>query len=366
MFLSNHIQRLLLLLCVLTATVFAARGQVIVDTKLDRAEILIGEPAVLTATVTTDKGQRVNFRNYNPTDTLMRGIEVLANGEIDTLLINGNKRQQLTREYIITSFDSALYALPAFAVEVDGKEHLSRSKIGLKVLTVPVDTVHVDQFAPPFYVLESPFEWSPRQVGTSAFIWLIVMGIIILSVLLTSRKPIRRRIVIKPPVPPHKKAQKAMAALEPSISTATSDADNKAYFVALTDIMRTYITERFKFNATESTTQEILDGLCGEIDAANERLLRELFMQADFIKFAKQTANDVERRHCYEQAAQFMASTRDEQMEHPQPEVRIVAYSDERQHQLRIVFAISLGLLILGGAALCVTQVIDIWNAYIL
>ncbi len=366
MIFTPHIQRLLLLLSVLIGAVLSANGQVIVDTKLDRAEILIGEPAVLTATVSADRNQRVSFPNFNPTDTLMRGIEVLENGKIDTLLLNGKRRQQLTRQYIITSFDSALYALPGLAVEVDGKEYRSRTKLGLKVMTVPVDTVHVDQFTPPFYVLESPYKWSAHHISASAFIWLIVLGIIILSILLSSRKPIRRRIVIKPPMPPYKKAQNAMAELEPRITESTSDADNKRYFVELTDIVRTYITERFGFNATESTTQEILEALSEELDATNERLLRALFTQADFVKFAKQTANDVERRHCFEQAAEFMASTRNEQMEHPQPEVRLVAYSDKRQHRLRIAFAIGLGLLVVAGVALSISQILSVWNDYIL
>ncbi len=343
----------------------AGGAQVVVDTRLDRAEILIGERATLSATVTADAGSVVKLPDFDERKELTPGVEVLSAQPVDTTSLNGGRRMQLTRNYLITSFDSAVYALPPLEVLVDGEVHRSRSLLGLKVVTVPVDTLHVDQFAPPFYVLESPFKWLAGHVGFGSAIWGIIIAIFILAIFLTRRKPLCRRVVIKPPVPPFKRAATAMAALEPQVSTAVSDADNKRFFVELTDILRLYISTRFGFNATESTTAEILGELSESIDVANERTLCEIFTMADAVKFAKQTANDVERRRYFAMAKDFLTSTRDEVLERPKPEVRLVAYSAPHQRRIRQAFWLSLFLLALGGVTFFVWQVLDVWNAYL-
>ncbi len=316
----------------------ASEAQVIVDSKLDRADILVGEQAQLTTTVTADSRQRVRFPEYAVTDTLTQGVEVLNCGKIDTVDIDGRRRMRLSRTYIITSFDSALYALPPMAIEVDGKTYVSRSRLGLKVNTVPVDTVHVDQFAPPFIVTEAPFAWRPDLFLLALVPWLFFIVAIIAGIRLTGHKPIRRKVTIKPPTPPYKKASTLLEQLHPDIDRAVNDEENKAFFVSLTDILRGYINERYGFNAMEKTTQEIVDGLRGmDIAQTVIRSFEDIFSRADFVKFAKHTATPIEREHIYKQAADVLATTRDEVMEQPRATVRYITYSDKRQHTIRLV-----------------------------
>lgn len=52
-----------------------------------------------------------------------------------------------------------MYAIPALNVKIDGK-NCHGNPLALKVLTVPVDTVHPNQFYPPKTVQENPFLWS--------------------------------------------------------------------------------------------------------------------------------------------------------------------------------------------------------------
>ncbi len=352
----------------LAALLFSAGAvcaQVVVDAKLDRAEILIGEQAKLSATVTAGARQRVAFPDYAAGDTLTSGIEVLKGGPVDTVWLNGKQRMKLTRDYIITSFDSALYALPPLPVKVDGKTHLSRSRLGLKVGTVPVDTVHVDRFMPPYDVAESPYIWDGKLAGLSFIIFAFVALVFVFAVRLSDKKPIRRRVVIKPPIPPYKKAAGKMKEMETQISRADSMVLNKAFYVKLTDTIRVYIMERFGFNATEKTTQEILDGLYGEIDDTDARRLRELFTAADFVKFAKHSTGPDERQYSFRIAADFLSSTRDETMERPKPEIRMVTYSDARQHKLRLLFWGGLAVSTIGCAAWFVWMVYELWATYL-
>ena len=341
-----------------------AQGQVIVDAKLDRAEILIGEHVRLTTTVTVGNGQKVKFPQYNQADTLVKGVEYVGCGEVDTLKLNSGQRLQLKRDYLITSFDSALYALPPMEVEVDGKSYKSRGQMGLKVGTVPVDTVHVDQFAPPYAVTVAPFKWKCNLLALSSVLWLFVIAIFALAIRLSSKKPVRRRVVIPPPVPPYKKASAKLDELKPQIEKAFGDQENKQFFIQLTDIVKVYLKERYDFNALESTTQEIIDGLREKLDDTATRQLKEVFTTADFVKFAKHTATDVERKRCFDAAADFLRTTLDEVMEQPKPTITYVTYSDTRQHNIRVALWCLLCLTFVGCAVWCVWMVTQIYHTF--
>lgn len=84
-------------------------------------------------------------------DTLVRGVEILDVAKPDTQLLNDNKRWLVSQEYTVTSFDSALYYLPPFEVLVNDKAYRSKA-LALKVYSIPVDTLHPDQF-----LVRSPF-----------------------------------------------------------------------------------------------------------------------------------------------------------------------------------------------------------------
>lgn len=61
----------------------------------------------------------------------------------------------------------------------------------------------------------------------------------------------------------------------------------RTYYTMLTDTLRQYIYERFGFNAMEMTTTEILQHLQQSGDRQMMDELRELFVTADLVKFAK-------------------------------------------------------------------------------
>ena len=135
-------------------------AQVIVEAHTDTASILIGEQIQMRVKCPVNAGQKVKFPSYSPQQQIVQGVEVVGNGSIDTLVLNNGKRLELTRRYTITSFDSAMYQIPAFKVDVDGKASASRHGVGLKVSTVAVDLPHPEKFNGPHAVVEQPFEWS--------------------------------------------------------------------------------------------------------------------------------------------------------------------------------------------------------------
>lgn len=324
------------------------RAQVIVQAHLDTASILIGEQVQLRVTCSVRPGQRVTFPYYQQGQTLTQGVEVVNNGPIDTMSTDGGKRLTLRRYYAITSFDSALYSLPPMAVTVDGHRYASQGSIGLKVNTVTVDTVHVDRFRGPHAAVDMPFRWSWLPTGLALLAVLAAIASLALSIRRADPKLITRRVVIMPPTPAHVTALKAIDEVK-----RQTPADTKAYYTQLTGTLRTYLSERFGFNAREMTTQEILDQLYALGDETALAELRDILLTADLVKFAKHAVSLSDQDRSLLQALDYVKATKYVPPVAPKPRVEYVALGGRVQRGLRL--AMTLGAVISGAAAIGLT-----------
>ena len=83
--------RIYILLCLCLSTL---RGfsQVVVEAKLDTADILIGQQVQLQVKATTDKRTHIIFPVYAQEDQITPGVEVVDNGKTDTLKQDGDDR----------------------------------------------------------------------------------------------------------------------------------------------------------------------------------------------------------------------------------------------------------------------------------
>ncbi|MDH3205827.1 MAG: BatD family protein [Gemmatimonadota bacterium] len=89
----------------------------------------------------------------------------------------------------------------------------------------------------------------------------------------------------------HEVALEALAALE--ASSLLDDGQVKEYHIVASDILRTYIEERFRVEALEMTTREVLASL-SEVgaDASFRSGLRTFLDACDLVKFAKARPDD--------------------------------------------------------------------------
>lgn len=365
---SRHYAIGLLLMIAALALLLPAKavGQVVVDSKIDKADIFVGEQVKLTTTVAAGAGQKVHFPDYDEGEQLTPGVEVVEAGQIDTALINEGKRMKLSRTYTITSFDSALYNLPAMEVEVDGNPYKSHSKIGLKVGNVPVDLQHPDNFAPPFTTVESPYSWTWLLFSLSLTLWGLVALFVYAAVKLSDRRPMTKRVVIQPDVPPFKKASREIEKFKNmGVGATVSYEENKGYFVKLTDIVRRYLYDRFKFNALEKTTSEICEGIKTLVAPDDLRKLRDLFETADFVKFAKADSTPFERERLLNAASELLSNTRDESMEHPVPTIKIIELSSARQRYIRIAIAVMGAASTVLIAGMTIFTLLKLYDTYL-
>lgn len=328
-------------------------AQVIVEAHTDTASILIGEQIQMCVKCTVNAGQKVKFPSYSPQQQIVQGVEVVGNGSIDTLVLNNGKRLELTRRYTITSFDSAMYQIPPFKVEVDGKTYASRNSVGLKVSTVAVDLQHPEKFNGPHAVVEQPFEWSWTMWLCALLCVAMLAAVVALAVRLTDPKLITRRVIINPPTPAHITAINNIE----QIKRKPAD-DVKLYYMELTEALRTYIEKRFGFNAKEMTTNEIVRHL---YETNNEEAMTELksvLETADLVKFAKHKTTLTEQDQSLMSAMSYVQTTKQEPQELPKPRVVYESLSNKQQIRWRNVMHVVMWLLGIGTLALWT------WTAY--
>ena len=323
-------------------------SQVMVEQEVSRVDLLIGEQAELKTSVLVDANQQVNYPIFHQ-QNYMDGVEVVREGKVDTTLLNSGKRMQLTRTYVLTSFDSAFYSLPPFYVVVEGDTFKAASSIGLKVTSVPVDTTNANEFAGPYTVTSIPFQWSYGFWVLLLIIPLLVYLIIRLYQRVKKNTPITKRIVINPPTPAHQQALAQFATIK--AEQPETDEDFKQYYDQLTEVLRQYIEDRFSLNAKELTSDEIIRKLTDTNNASALRELKEILTTADLVKFAKYQASLSEANRSVAMALDYVNTTRlsDEQL--PQPEVKIVTVGETKQRNIRISLIVL--MVILGLSALC-------------
>lgn len=332
-----------ILLFILGITTSVVTAQVVtVEATIDSLQILIGEQAKIQLEVSMDSNQRAIFPQFQ--DTLMRGIEVLETAKPDTQYLNNKQRLVIKQEYIITSFDSALYYISPLPVLVDDKEYLS-NPLALKVYSIPVDTENPDQFFGPKDVMKPPFAWEDwKGLIAMSFLAIPLLGLLIyLIVRIRDNKPIIRRVKVEPKLPPHVLAMNEIERVKSE--KVWQKGESKAYYTELTDIIRTYISDRFGFNALEMTSSEIIERLKDIKEKEDISDLNRLFQTADLVKFAKHNPLINENDINLINAIEFINETKEPEEENAKPQPTEITIIEKRSLRTKILLACGIILL---------------------
>lgn len=328
-------------------------AQAAVDVRIDSLELLVGQQTRLTLDVSADAKAKIQLPEIKIGAELTPGVEVVEVAQPDTQMLNGGNRMQISQQYVITSFDSALYYLPPMEVMVDNKAYQSKN-LALNVLAVPVDTLNINSYDGPRDVMNLPFSWKEdwqTVFGYSILLVFLVLLTLYLFMRYKDNKPIIRIVKVAPKLPPHTVAMKEIDQIK--AEREWEKQDSKEYYTRLTATLRTYIQERYGFNAMEMTSREIIDRLLliQDQNALNELIM--LFQTADLVKFAKYSTQVNENDMNLVNAIEFINHTKQEQDPNQQPEPKVISSEERRSLRqvwtLRIAIAVA-SLLTLGLA----------------
>jgi len=307
---SYRIKTLLGIIICFGISVFSLSAQIVVKATIDSTQILIGQQTKIHLEIAADKNQQLQMPLIS--DTLTTGVEVLEISKIDTTDI-GNNRIQMKYDYLITSFDSALYLLPPFKV-ISGADTVLSTELALKVSTLPVDT-ESGQFydikdirKPPFVLMD----YLPIILLILAIILLVVVAAFIIYRLINKKSlmPFKKE---EPYVPPHIRAIQKLNAIK--LEKLWQIGKVKEYYSEITETLRLYIEERFNIRAMEMTSGEILTDIkkCSDAESVYDNL-KQILILADFVKFAKYRPLPDENEVSMMNAFQFVNNTKKEEL----------------------------------------------------
>ena len=129
-----------------------------------------------------------------------------------------------------------------------------------------------------------------------------------------------------------------------------SSENQKEYYTKLTDTLRRYIEERYGFSAMEMTSSEIIERLM-QTDQQSLDELRQLFMTADLVKFAKYSTMINENDANLVNAIDFINQTKQENQPTETVEKPQLSEADQRsQNERRVLKTVIWSLAVVSVA----------------
>ncbi len=288
--------------------------------KLDSNNIQIGQQVKLQLSVDyrIDKGKQIKIRWPLITDTIRKEIEVVSQTKIDTIIPDSSNLFQFrqTKTIYITSFDSGYWAMPPLKFMVnDDTNGVFTEPLILQVGTVAVDTSQaIKDIKPPYEESYSWLDWLKDNMyvvyGTLVAILIVIVIIFIIRYFRKVKPPMV--VVEKVKVPAHIIAIEKLNKLKED--KLWQDSKFKQYYSELSEILREYIENRFKIQALEQTTDEILFALRNlAVDDESKSKLKQALILSDLVKFAKEQPLSNENELSFTNSYEFVIGTKREE-----------------------------------------------------
>ena len=317
------------LLCIFAlCPVGAAAAPLMLNARLDSAQMLMGRVNTLRLEVVQDrnvKGEFPLFRNFGEKGyvTLLNDtIELSDKIKVDTVEV-GSGRIQINYQVPVQVFDSGYYKLPEF-VFVAGRDSVRSRQLSLTV--VPVKVKADDEISPMTDVAEpedpSIFDALPDWLVD--WWWVILLCLILAAATWWAIRRYRTVGSILPPKPEEPPYDVAMARLRRLKARKLWESGReKEFYTYLTDILRIYLDKRFGIRAMEMTSREIMQTLADNPELrANRAGMRQILDMADFVKFAMVRPLPDDNIKAFDNAVAFVEATK------PLPEAQASGEAD--------------------------------------
>ncbi|MCW3071495.1 MAG: hypothetical protein JWO44_1385 [Bacteroidetes bacterium] len=308
-----------LLSALLFSSLISGAQEIKATAKLDSSSIVIGQQVKLELSIQyrADKGKHIRVKFPQITDTIRKEVEVVSQSKVDTI-ISKNDPFLFTqvKTLYITSFDSGYWALPPFKFDVStDTAGILTEPLLLQVGTVAVDTTQaIRGIKAPYEETYTWVDWLKDHMYIVYGSLVAILAIIIILIIIRRMRKVKPPMVIveAPKIPAHIIALEKLEKLKQQ--KLWQEGKLKGYYSSLTDILREYIENRFKIQAMEQTTEEIIFGFRNAaVDEESKRKLKQVLMLADLVKFAKEQPLADENEASMNNVSDFINGTKREE-----------------------------------------------------
>ena len=280
-----------------------------VEGKVNDTKVQVGKPFTLDLSLKVPYGWFVEWNDF-AIDTLSEQIDIIKRSEVErTADADSNVivKQQLT----LMTFDTGQIQVPpvalTYAKSFDDPMRMQAftEPIDLYATTITVDTTMV--YKPIVEPIAAPVQMK------EVFPWILAVLLLALAVFgiwywRKHRKvkvDAEGNIVRGPVIPPYDKAVGDLENLRQQKLWQSGKV--KEYFSSLTDIAREYIEGQFGVNAVEMTTDDILEEIKPlHFSKETYNKLKDTMEVADFVKFAKYSASNLESENAMSSMTEFV------------------------------------------------------------
>jgi len=283
------------------------RGPVTFVIRVDKKEITIADRLRLEMEVRANEDYDVKLPEFGEKLEEFGIVDYHAPpamlGETNTLIIR--------KSYVLEPFLSGDYIIPPMEIvfwkkeEKEKKHELESEELTVKVKSMlPEKTAElvIKDIAPPVEL--------PRRAGAWPY-WLLGVGLLV-ACGVTGLVVWRRR-----------RARPGETARRPAHEIAYSELESllagklvekgqtKAFYIALSDILRHYIENRFGMHAPERTTEEFLTELRSTdvLAASHKDILEDFLRRCDMVKFAEHQPSTGEIQKIFDACKRFIVET---------------------------------------------------------
>ncbi len=285
--------------------------------KLDSVQLLMGNMTMLNLELVVEKGTKgelplfrevakEGFVGINGDSIELRGV-----AKLDTIDL-GTGRQQINYSVPLQSFDSGVYVLPRFEY-IAGKDTVFSNNLVLKVVPVIVgDNEAISGFMPVEEPLNvSIFDQLPDWLYDYWWIIVIILLMIgaIIYLIIRFKQTGSLNLVKKKELLPHEVALFNLEKLKNK--KLWEQGMEREYFTELTEILRIYLQSRFRINAMEMTTRQIVEMLESSAEISDKKeYVKQILDVADFVKFAQLRPLPSENTEAFDNAIRFVNETK--------------------------------------------------------
>lgn len=287
-------------------------GPVSAEVRLKPAKPLIGDAVELTIRVVAENDVELLMPEFGEALDRFTVLDFVPRRELDS-----DGRSIAVQRYRLQPPMSGEHAIPPILIEfVDrrpGKKPAPNGQDAYELLTPRLE-FQVQSILPDDATaeLKSPLGRLEPRVSTVRRWWPFLMCLVIVAALspwLWKRYQRNRQLALRRSA--YEIAQNRLNRL--LLRRLPQGKKVDAFYVELSDVVRTYLENRFDMRAPELTTEEFLESVSDSPDLTRDHqtLLRQFLRQADLVKFAGvQPGEDIIRRSL-DAAQQFLNETRE-------------------------------------------------------